>query len=145
LNVFDRYPGGGRHILGRPKGGDGTCRLGYGLALQRLTSESSCAYCGVSLIDTYHHWLLMSVDHVVPAGEARRLGISPEFYEDAINLVLCCAGCNGFGNRYRREIEPRGAWTLDDFLDLCDAIFAERFERIAARRNWEIAQFESRP
>jgi hypothetical protein len=87
----------------------------------------------------------MSVDHVDPAGEARRMGISPEFYEDSINLVLCCAGCIGFGNRNRRELAPRDSWTLDDLVDLRDAIFAERFERIATRRRLEIAQFESRP
>jgi hypothetical protein len=110
-----------------------------------LTGESSCAYCGVSLVTDYHHWLLMSVDHVVPGGEARRVGIAAQLYEDAINLVLCCSGCNGFGNRYRCVAELQPAWTLEEFLTLRDRIFAERFERIAARRAVEIALFESRP
>ena len=61
----------------------------------------SCAYCDVSLVDDYYHWLLMSVDHVVPSSEAKRLGIPVASYEDYINLVLCCSGCNGFGNRFR--------------------------------------------
>jgi hypothetical protein len=145
MNVFDRYPLRGRTLLGRPKDLTGACRSGYGLGLQRLTGETSCAYCGVSLIDDYHHWLLMSVDHVVPGGEARRVGIDAQLYEDAINLVLCCSGCNGFGNRYRCVADPQSVWTLEGFLALRDRIFAERFERIAARRAAEIAFFESGP
>jgi hypothetical protein len=145
VNVFDRYPNSGRQLLGRPSSGDGTCRSGYGLALQRLTGGSTYAYCGVSLVDDYHHWLLMSIDHVVPSAEARRVGISPSFSEDAINLVLCCAGCNDSGNRYRCEIGPRENWTLDEFLTLRDAIFADRFQRIAMRRAREMTVFESKP
>lgn len=99
----------------------------------------------MSLVDDYHHWLLMSVDHVVPSAEARRVGIDPRFYEDAINLVLCCAGCNGFGNRYRAHVGPRAIWTLDEFLSLRDSIFEDRSDRIAKRRAVEIAFFESRP
>lgn len=99
----------------------------------------------MSLVDDFHHWLLLSVDHVVPSAEARRVGMGTEFYEDAINLVLCCAGCNGFGNRYRTLDEPRTAWTLEEFLELRDRIFAERFGRIAVRRAQEIAFFESSP
>jgi hypothetical protein len=87
----------------------------------------------------------MSVDHVVPAGEARRLGIGRVFYEDAINLVLCCAGCNGFGNRYRCNVEPKMTWTLEEFLSLRDRVFEDRFSRISARRTTEIALFESKP
>lgn len=145
MNVFDQYPAGGRQLLGRPRNLTGSCRSGYGLALQRLTGESCCAYCGVSLIVDYYRWLLMSIDHVVPTGEARRVGISLEFSEDSINLVLCCAGCNGFGNRYRHEIEPREHWSLEEFLILRDTIFADRFQRIAARRDVELAFFETRP
>ena len=145
MTVFDRYPQGGRVLLGQPKNLTGACRSGYGLALQQLTGESSCAYCGLSLVDDYHHWLLMSIDHVVPGGEARRVGIDPHFYEDAINLVLCCSGCNGFGNRFRCALEPQPSWTLDEFLALRDRVFEDRFERIAARRAVEIAFFESTP
>ena len=145
MNIFDRYPSGGRELLGKPRDRTGACRTGYGLGLQALTGESNCAYCGLSLVDTYHHWLLMSVDHVVPAGEARRLGVDPQFYEDTINLVLCCAGCNGFGNRYRCDIEMQDYWTLDEFPRLRDHVFEDRFARIAARRAAELAVFESKP
>jgi hypothetical protein len=145
MTVFDRYPAGGRKLLGRPASLTGSCRSGYGLSLQRLTGESACAYCGLSLTDDYTHWLLMSVDHVVPAGEARRLGIDQALYEDAINLVLCCAGCNGFGNRYRCPDKPQSRWTLEAFLALRERVFADRSDRIALRRASERDFFETCP
>lgn len=145
MRVFDMYPYAGRALLGRPRDLTGACRSGYGLGLQRLTGQTACAYCGVSLVDTYHHWLLMSVDHVVPSGEARRLGVGAQYFEDAINLVLCCAGCNGFGNRYRCEAPAQRIWTLDGFLALRDFMFDDRFQRIAIRRATEIDLFDSRP
>lgn len=146
-NPFSRYPGQGRQLLGRPRGMTGACRSGYGLSLQLMTGQTACAYCGTSLVDTFQHWLLMSVDHVVPRGEALRLGIDISMYEDAINLVLCCAGCNGFGNRYQHPAAPNQTpdLSLDAFLELRDRIFADRFARIAARRAREEALFESRP
>lgn len=142
-NPFLRYPGQGRQLLGRPRGG--ASRSGYGLSLQCMTGQTTCAYCGMSLVDTYPHWLLMSVDHAIPRSEALRLGIDISFYEDAINHVLCCSGCNGFGNRYRHHIEVGDPWALESFLALRDRIFADRFERIAARRTMEEALFASRP
>jgi hypothetical protein len=93
-------------LLGRPLTGGG-CRTGYGLALQRMTGQSACAYCGVDLTASYYQWLLMNVDHVVPVAEARFLGIPSDFVEDAINKVLACSGCNLFENRYRTNAEPQ--------------------------------------
>lgn len=145
MEPFASYPLQGRELLGRPRDRTGTCRTGYGLGLQRLTGQTACAYCGVNLVDTFEHWLLMSVDHVVPRGESLRLGIATGLYEDAINLVLCCAGCNGFGNRYHYEAEPQENWTLEEFLVLRDYVFADRFQRIAARRIQEEAAFASKP
>ncbi len=145
MEPFASYPRQGREPLGRPRDLTGACRSGYGLGLQRLTGQASCAYCGMSLVDTYEHWLLMSVDHVVPRGEALRLGVAATLYEDAINLVLCCAGCNGFGNRYRCEAMPQGSWALDEFLALRDRVFADRFQQIARRRTREEAVFAARP
>jgi hypothetical protein len=145
MEPFIRYPRQGRELLGRPRDTTGACRSGYGLGLQRLTGQTTCAYCGLSLVDTYNHWLLLSVDHVVPRGEAMRLGVVATLYEDAINLVLCCTGCNGFGNRYRCDALPRDSWTLADFLALRDHVFVDRLQRIASRRNQEEALFASRP
>lgn len=53
--LFGTYPGGGRKLLARRAGDN--CRKGYGLQLQRLTGQTTCAYCGLSLITTYEQWL----------------------------------------------------------------------------------------
>lgn len=139
---FNEFPHNGRQLLGRPAVGTGSSRTGYGLSLQRRTGQKDCAYCGVSLVSDYYRWLLLTVDHVVPAGEARRLGIPTEFYEDAINLVLACSGCNGFLNRYRCTADPSPDWSLRQFVALRDAVFANRFQIIASRRAQEMKLFE---
>ncbi len=145
VEPFESYPAHGREPLGPPSDTTGACRSGYGLAFQRLTGQTTCAYCGLSLVDSYEHWLLMSIDHVVPRADARRLGIPADFVEDVVNIVLCCAGCNGFGNRYRSTATPRSEWTLDAFLELRDRIYAERFQAIATRRGVERTFFASQP
>ena len=89
------------------------------------------------MVDDYRHWLLMAVDHVVPVSEGRRLRIPAQFTGDFINLVLCCSGCNGLGNRYRVAEVPRAEWTLEEFVALRDHIFAERTHSIADRRRQE--------
>ncbi|MCC6314309.1 MAG: hypothetical protein IT337_09885 [Thermomicrobiales bacterium] len=81
----------------------------------------------------------------MPAAEARRLGIPRELYEDYANLVLVCSGCNGFDNRHWTDLEPRTGWTQEEFFALRDELFAQRFARIAARQEWEMAFFEGRP
>ena len=53
----------------------------------------------MSLVDDFYRWLLISVDHVVPQHQAEKVGVST-YVHDMTNLVVCCAGCNGFGNRY---------------------------------------------
>ena len=107
-----------------------------------MTGQSSCAYCGVDLVGDYHRWLLLGVDHVVPQSEARRLGIPAGFYEDAINLVLACSGCNGYLNRFRCSAEPANEWSLESFADLRDSVFRERDQLIAARRDKERTIFD---
>jgi hypothetical protein len=110
-----------------------------------MTGQSVCAYCGVDLVGDYHRWLLLTVDHVVPAGESVRLGIPEDFYQDAINLVLACSGCNGFLNRYRIDTEPAKDWTLEQFVALRDTVFAHRYGLVEARREQEVRLFESKP
>ncbi len=146
MQPFDAYPGKGQVLLGRPKNND-NCRHGYGLDLQRRTGQTTCGYCGLSLIDEYAHWLLLSVDHVVPRGQAVTLGIDAVYFEDVINLVLCCAGCNGFGNRYTVPLPAaeRGPWDLPTFVALRDTVFAARSIVISARRATELAFYQSKP
>jgi len=58
-------------------------------------------------LDNFYHWLLLSVDHVVPAQEARRLGISMFHYQGMINLVLSCSACNHFDNGFTVPRQPQ--------------------------------------
>jgi len=110
-----------------------------------MTHQTVCAYCGLDLFGDYHRWLLLQVDHVVPAGVARGLEIPAKFYEDAINLVLACAGCNGFDNRYTYTVSLPREWSAENFADLRDIVFAERAKRIDIRRAQELAVFELAP
>lgn len=142
---FEKYPNEGRIRLGSPKSGDGRSRTGYGLNLQRVTGQDSCAYCGVSFVDDYYHWLLLTVDHVVPRGQAKLLGIPIQYYEDAINLVLACSGCNGFLNLYTCEVPGLESWTDEAFATYRDSVFVDRSERIARQRKIEQETFAMMP
>lgn len=142
---FDRYPSVGRALTGRLRRGDETSRGGYGLDLAQRTHQTHCAYCGLDLVHSFEHWLLLSVDHVVPQGAARAAGIPADFYEDIANLVLACQGCNGFLNRFIPELPVEGVWTEDQFLIARDRIFVERRSLIAQRREIERQLFDSEP
>lgn len=143
VEPFDSYPQGGRVLLGRRSGAN--ARWEYGLRLQRLTGQTRCAWCGVDLVVDYYRWLLLTVDHVVPTGEAKRLCVPSGFSEDYLNFVVACAGCNSFDNQYRSMRAPQRAWTLEQFVALRDEVFLERCPRIAERRAREVAFFEDRP
>ncbi len=145
LRPFDSYPTDEAQLRQGLRGRD-NCRHGYGLDLQIRTGQTRCAYCGLSLVDNYYHRLLLCVDHVVPVSEARRLGIPDELAGGLANQVLCCAGCNGFANRYSEvEEEPRESWTLEGFIELRNRVFARRQVIIAQRRAAEMEFFDRRP
>ncbi len=143
MEPFASYPGGGRVLLGRPRRGDETFRNGYGLNWFRTTRQRLCAYCGFDLLSSYHAWLLAAQNHVVPRQVAIGLGIPADLYEDAINLVMACSGCNGFGNRYQVVMPAREEipWTLDEFCDLRDRVFQERSILVERRRLAEIESY----
>lgn len=134
---FDGYEGGGRRLLGRPSGGDGSSRRGYGVPVFAQCG-SNCVYCGSG--GPYEAWLNLSVDHVVPRGDGRTLGYPVEWIEDIANLVTCCRVCNEFLNGYRVN-EPPPA-TLDEFFDLRDRHFVAKHERVLARHEQERAWYE---
>lgn len=141
---FGSYPGDGVRLLCKRAGS--TARHEYGLRLQRLTKQTTCAYCGVNLVDDYNHWLLLTVDHVIPATECERLRIPTGWRESYSNIVLCCSGCNSFDNHYRIPWdEPSDEWTLDRFFRLRNRVFQDRKQRILTRRAKEIVFFESQP
>ena len=143
MKPFDDYPGGGERIL--KKMGRTNARREDGLWLMQNARQDSCAYCGVSLVDTYDHWLLLNVDHVVPARESTRLGIPGGWHHSLTNAVLSCFGCNMFDNRY--SVEWQAPKTPDDctvpeFIKLRDGVFRERHGRIGERRAFEIRFFQ---
>ncbi len=140
---FRSYPYGGRQWLGRTK--HGICRRGYGLRHQRVTGQSACAYCGISLVDTYDHWLMMSYDHVIPSSICKALVIPQAWVDDIINRVLACSGCNGFRNRYQPQEHFACPTNLDAFITLRDRVFADRRERILLSHKEDRQFYERRP
>jgi hypothetical protein len=140
---FDAYPDCGVKLIGRPPGTN--CRHEYGLKLQKVTGLGDCAYCGMSLVDAYEHWLMMSVDHVVPTRAGQAVGISDDWLTDYANIVLCCSACNGFGNRYKLMTDVVTPVTLDDFFVLRDRVFAERKKLILSKHEKERAFYDKKP
>ena len=133
MKPFDDYPEGGYSILRTLTGGN--ARREYGHWLVRR-GQRDCAYCGVSLVEDYYRWLLLSVDHVIPTGEYKRLGIPRKWGESYSNIVLACLGCNMFDNRYQITWqEPKNEWTEAEFFELRDKVLAERMGRIVGVRE----------
>jgi 5-methylcytosine-specific restriction endonuclease McrA len=120
---FASYPDQGRKLKGRLSGGN--CRHEYGLKFMKVTGQTKCAYCGLDIAGVYENWLNMALDHVVPVSVCQELRIPGEWCNDLSNLVLSCAACNGFGNRYRKDnaLSPK---TVEEFYVLRDTIFVER-------------------
>lgn len=144
MEPFDRYPHGGKQLLGQLRGAN--ARREYGLRLQRLTGISTCAYCRLDLTSSFEHWLLLCVDHVVPTQLARSLGIPKLYYNDMANCVLSCSACNGLDNRYTHApATVPETWDAVTFVAVRDRIFAERFDRIGALRAKEQAFFDLHP
>ena len=93
MEPFDQYPGGGRQLLGKMTGAN--CRHEYGLKLQKLTGQTCCAYCRVSLVEDYYRWLLMSVDHVIPSGAGKLVGITQGWLMGSSLSARPGSGCSG--------------------------------------------------
>ena len=145
MKPFDDYPEGGRTII--KKMGRANARREDGLWLMEKAQQDRCVYCEVSLVDDYYHWLLLNVDHVIPAKECTRLYIPEEWHHSFTNAVLACFGCNLFDNRYTIEWQqPKAAaaWKVSEFIALRDEVFAERKTRILSRRADEVQFFEQR-
>ena len=141
MRPFDNYPGGGYSILRTLKGTNARREYGHWLV---ENGQSSCVYCGMSLVDSYEHWLLLTVDHVIPVSESdrkegHRLGIPKKWHESYCNIVLACSGCNGFRNRYKVSWqEPKKSWAESEFFELRDRVFQEKAALIEEARNSEM-------
>lgn len=143
MKPFDGYPGNGRQLLGKHRGTN--CRHEYGLDLQRLTKQTSCAYCGISLIETYERWLMLSVDHVIPTKTGLATGIKPKWLEDMSNMVICCSACNSFGNRFELPRDTHAPETVDEFFELRDRTFIARKAVVLECHSRERRFFETKP
>ncbi len=142
MKPFDDYPGEGKAIL--KKMGRTNSRREDGLWLMKNAGQDRCAYCEVSLVDDYYHWLLLNVDHVIPASQCKRLGIPDGWHHSFTNTVLACFGCNLFDNHYSivwEEPKAANEWTELAFVSLRDKVFKERKERILKRRRDEVDFF----
>ncbi len=140
---FATYPGNGRELLRLTKGD--TCRHEYGLNHQILTGQTSCGYCGRDFTAEYNTWLMMALDHVIPANVCEAMALRPEWMNSHSNRVLCCSACNGFKNRWKPEVPPICPSTLDEFFNMRDAMFIERRSDVRQSQIDERRFFESRP
>lgn len=130
-------------MLGRAS--QGSCRYNYGLKHQQMTGQEECAYCGMSLVDTFEHWLQIALDHVIPRSAATKLGIPAEWIEDYSNRVLCCGACNTLDNRCLTPEDALCPLDEEEFFNLRDRMFLFRKERIALRRDKERNFYLSKP
>jgi hypothetical protein len=155
MNLFSNYPDetiwkSRRHFIDPQSGkkvafSDGGCRHGYGLKLMLLTGQTACAYCGISLVDDYSHWLLMAVDHVVPTKQANELGICEEWSKDYRNTVLSCSACNGLRNRWRFPQGTKAPTTWDAFVKLRNDTFKQRRDEICGYQKQEREFYGGKP
>ena len=145
MKPFDDYPGGGYTVLRQLKGGNARREYGHWLV---ENGQTSCAYCGMSLVDSYEHWLLLTVDHVIPVSDkdrrkGHRLGIPKSWHESYSNIVLACSGCNGFRNRYEASWQKRKeSWEESEFFEFRDRVFQEKSALIAEARNSELRFYQ---
>jgi hypothetical protein len=147
LKPFDTYPEGGRSLLG-PVSDLSDYRYSNAADMQSKTGQTCCAYCGADLTDSFDHWLLSSVERVVPVRQAAQMGVPPEYRRDAINTVLVCLVCSGLsGNYYVPESwqKKRKITDIEDFLTLRDKVFEDRKRRLNERRDREREYYQFRP
>ena len=146
MNPFGSYPKCGE-VGPRPFRGMTTCRTGYGAKLQKLTGQTTCAYCGVSLVDTYEHWLLTAVDHVIPRSSIPKAEREAwrRWVDSLHNVVLCCSGCNGFLNRSPVPLPAQVPCSFEEFCRIRDEAFEVRLKRVQPRLCQERATYRSKP
>ena len=141
---FDRYPSGGRQLLGTPGSGDGTARHGYGLPVLGACG-TQCVYCERELGDSYEDWLSLSVDHVIPASPKRTTWAAMRtlWLHDLANLVTCCRACNEFHNGYKVTAQLPGS--LSEFFVLRDRVFTDKLAIAQRAHAREIAFYADKP
>jgi hypothetical protein len=141
---FDKYPPKWTCESPPPRSG-GNCRHEYGRKLMQETDQRACAYCGLSLVDTYEHWLLMAVDHVVPRKAGNKIGIPSDWLAAWANNVLACSACNTFANRFDFPNGEPCPTSWEAFLKLRDETFHAREQQIRKLQAQERQFYFGRP
>jgi hypothetical protein len=142
MEPFDHYP---TDVDPRCLRGQ-ACRTGYGAQFQRLTGQTNCAYCGLDLTDSYEHWLLLSLDHVLPQRLIRTRGEAWREWVDSLhNLVLSCLHCNTFLNGFRLQGDPPAPASFKSFCQLRDAEFVRRKQWVLERHAREQREYGKQP
>lgn len=111
----------------------------------QLTGQTRCAYCDMDLTKEYEKWLMLVVDHAVPYSVCKANQIPADLSKDYSNMVLACATCNGFCNRYKPSFPITPVDTDAAFYALRDKILEERRKLIAERREDERKFFNNAP
>jgi hypothetical protein len=140
---FNSYPSNGREIL--PLASGSNCRHEYGLRHQRLTGQSNCAFCGRDFTKSYDNWLMMALDHVIPAVVCKAMDLPKKWMDSHSNRMLCCSACNGFKNRWEPDDPLVCPETDARFFDMRDAVFIARREEVRERYAEEERFFDSKP
>jgi hypothetical protein len=128
-------------------------RKNYGLKLykklERRRDLLFCAYChfspkDLSNEDGFKHWLLMSVDHVIPVSVAKNL-VEDKIWDSVLNLVFCCRVCNDFNQGLKGSekkaleilppYQPELVTSQEGFLNLRKATFPNRLKYITDERT----------
>ena len=133
MKPFDDYPKPAPGMDFLPKMGGGSARQDYGHWLVKCANQECCVYCDVNLVDTYDHWLLLTVDHAIPKSACEKLGIPEDWCESYTNIVLACSACNNFLNQYgisygleKQQPKPSKKWTVPNFIALRDRAIKEK-------------------
>jgi hypothetical protein len=143
MEPFDKYPD---WLKEYPKCiGGASCRYEYGLRLQRITGQTTCAYCGLDMAGDYRNWLQLSVDHVIPVNTiTKELPEWKQWVENAFNKVICCRACNEFFNQHKLKDIKQLPTSWEEFENIRDEIFLKKKEIACARHGKEYDFFLQR-
>ena len=139
---FASYPGKGRELL--PIAKVDNCGHGYGLNHQRITAQTGCACCGRDFTGAYSDWLMIALDHVIPARVCEAMGMPPKWMDSYSNRVWLCSACNGFQNRSTPLATLVCPETEEEFLDMREAVRMQRRGALTKRAAEEYASFNSK-
>lgn len=96
---------------------------GYGHEIYRR-DNFTCRYCGADGTESFHVWLTLTCDHLLPKNHPHR--------DDKDYIVTACAFCNVADNHYFNKAKKLGL-TFDDMTP--DQLVEQRRPYVFARRE----------